>query len=296
MTQADRKSANPPEKLHYFKLCYREWAHGTRGLSLSAKMFYLELLLWSWDKQRPLPRDPEKIARDIGVTKRQWAKYWPIVSGKFKREKHGYWQARVKADVTAYREAHRARVDGGRKGAQRRWSAREEPPNDLAASQAEYAQNPPSTEPVFRQPSNTAQAIIDAGKQLAPSAGNPHHKPTNLINGASLRRHGSHAWCSPRDGLCVPQFLHEEFLGKSNKPPDELLAWYASSIAALNGHAVGEDALVFWRNTFAGWVGTVTASPDTDSKSARTMAAARRVASGNGPSLTDVFRKVARPS
>jgi hypothetical protein len=117
---------------------------------------------------------------------------------------------------------------------------------------------------------------------LAPVNGNPHHKATNLVNGADLRRHGSHAWCAfetsgeRRDGLCIPQFLHAEFIGKGARSDADVRAWYGAVLDRYKGAAIGEDALTFWRNEFAGWVGTVTASPDTNSKAARNMAGARR--------------------
>jgi len=97
-----------------------------------------------------------------------------------------------------------------------------------------------------------------------------------IINGAEVRRHGSHAWCSSRAGLCVPVFLHEEFKGKGAKTAEQLTAWYASTVERFGTAPIGEDALVFWRNEFAAWVGTATSAPSTNSKSARTMAGAKR--------------------
>jgi hypothetical protein len=93
--------------------------------------------------------------------------------------------------------------------------------------------------------------------------GNPHSRPTNLVNGSQNRIHGQHAWCSwpTRDGLCVLAFLHREFIGKLGGIPSadmELRAWYPSVLAKYQGVPVGDDALDFWRNEFREWVGTVT--------------------------------------
>ena len=101
-------------------------------------------------------------------------------------------------------------------------------------------------------------------------------RPRGLVDGPAPR-HGAHAWCSlPREGLCVPRFLHDEFLGKSGKPDTELKAWYAATLQRFAGVAIGDDGLRFWRNEFAAWVGTVTVSP-ADTREGRTIAAGNRL-------------------
>lgn len=91
--------------------------------------------------------------------------------------------------------------------------------------------------------------------------GNPHHKPTNLINGSDLRRHGTHAWCSDREGLCLNHALHKEFIAKSAKPEAEVKAWYAATMEKFKSVPIGDDGFHFWRNEFAAWIGTVTSKP-----------------------------------
>lgn len=105
---------------------------------------------------------------------------------------------------------------------------------------------------------------------------NPHRRPGNLIDGAALRTHGTHAWCSlPREGLCVPVFLHQEFMGRGQKSDDEMRRWYGETLAAFDGIVVGDKPIEFWRNQFAAWIGTVTAPP-ANSRERRTLAAAAR--------------------
>ena len=101
--------------------------------------------------------------------------------------------------------------------------------------------------------------------------------PTSLINGQSLRSHGSHAVCFASRGLCVPLTLHEELLGRlggGDDPNARLLAFYAAEIVALGDIPVGDNAWDFWRNRFAAWVGTVTSKPKAG-RSAQTIAAVR---------------------
>ena len=279
-------------------------------MSLAAQGLYVRLLCFQWHSVHVL-KDFAKLAIWLGCSLKEFEALWPEVRPKFIETPHGFYNKRLRRERGEYAvKVEQRRQAGKRSGEVRRKQPPLElaapPPDDLAASQAEYAQNPPSDPPVFRPPSATAQAIIDAGKLLGPSAtpsresyeklNGKHAAP--LINGRDIRRHGQHSWCSTalRDGFCVPRFLHLEILGASQKTEGEVFEWYHATIQRYDGVSIGDDPLTFWRNEKAQWLGTVTASPDTDSKSARTMAAARRVASGNGPSLTDVFRKVARPS
>lgn len=118
----------------------------------------------------------------------------------------------------------------------------------------------------------------------APVGENNHSKSTNLLNGSEQRRHGSHGWCSSsagREGLCVPQFLHIQFMGKGNKSDAEMRVWYLGVVDGLRGQPVGEDELVFWRNNFAQWVGIASERPaqrtQASDKATRTMGAAERV-------------------
>lgn len=82
----------------------------------------------------------------------------------------------------------------------------------------------------------------------------------HVVDGVSARRHAAHAWCSlPREGLCVPEFLHVEFIGKGGKADAALRAWYGATLADVDDLPIGEDALKFWRARFAAWVGSATA-------------------------------------
>ncbi len=87
---------------------------------------------------------------------------------------------------------------------------------------------------------------------------NGHHKPTNLIDGADQRRHGSHAWCGR---VCVHRSLHDDLKRKGGKTDDDLRAWYPTVLEKYEGKAIGDDEFNFWRNEFGAWVGVVTQRP-----------------------------------
>jgi hypothetical protein len=109
---------------------------------------------------------------------------------------------------------------------------------------------------------------------------NPHAKLTNIINGSELRRHGSHAWCDFKRGLCVPVSLHSEFQMKGVKTDEEMRGWYMATVLDLGNQPVGDDAFDFWRSAFAQWVGTVAVRPSNRrlTKNEESMASADRVA------------------
>lgn len=263
----------------YFPFYAKDWLVSTAGLSFGAKGLYIDLLSIQWD-QFIIPLSVDDVCRKVRTTRAIFDPLWREIAIKFREQKRGRSNRRLERERGVYRDYIDQRREAGKRSAQSR-AKRPPPVPEISAS-------------VAQQP---------AAQPLAPVSVNPHHQPTNLINGASMRRHGTHAWCSfsaGRDGLCVPQFLHEELLGKSAKPDAELRAWYVSTVGALNGHAVGEDALVFWRNSFAGWVGTVTATPDTNSRTAQTLAGARRtmekIQSGTREPSVFALPKVAKPS
>lgn len=109
---------------------------------------------------------------------------------------------------------------------------------------------------------------------------NPHSRPENLVNAHEQRRHGMHAWCDWKRGLCVPYGINSEFkLRLGGEDADRrLLAWYPKVVESYGSQPVGDDVFAFWRNEFAGWVGTVTHAPSQNTaKTARTLSAARNV-------------------
>lgn len=100
-----------------------------------------------------------------------------------------------------------------------------------------------------------------------------------LIDGRAARLHGQHAWCSlPRDGFCVPRWLHAEFVGKRGGEPfeGEVRAWYPTVLARYAGQPVGDRPVDFWRNAFAAWLGTVTAAPAAGARGTQAVGAFER--------------------
>ncbi len=108
---------------------------------------------------------------------------------------------------------------------------------------------------------------------------NPHHKPTNLINGAEQRRHAQHGWCDRRRGQCVPAGLHIEIQTRTGKTHNELAAFYADALANWTA-PLPSDVFKFWNRLVDEWTGAslpAVAGAST-SKTGSGMAAVRRMA------------------
>jgi len=86
--------------------------------------------------------------------------------------------------------------------------------------------------------------------------------------GGSYAAHAKHAACNDR-GLCVPGFLHDEFVGKANGDESYVRRFYDAALSMLPPDAVvGDDSLVFWR---AAWK---KAHPSQDGKGLSAMRSA----------------------
>lgn len=109
----------------------------------------------------------------------------------------------------------------------------------------------------------------------------PQQQFDTLVNGTELRRHANqHAWCDWKRKLCVPYGLHDELVGRLNRPDadEKLRAWYPTVIDRMGDQAIGDSVFDFWRNEFAAKVGTVTQKPTT--------------ASGKGNQSRDAMQRV----
>lgn len=118
---------------------------------------------------------------------------------------------------------------------------------------------------VEESPRETTPELVDSTDSVPPAwrkAGAPTPQAQGLAAGAA--RHGLHAWCCDR-GLCVPLGLHSQFRGRLQGDEADrdarLKAFYARTIAAVNGIEVGDTVFRFWENAFAHWIAPVTAAP-----------------------------------
>lgn len=300
---------------HAFPLHIGDWLKGTMRLRPIERAYYLDLLLYQWDAQAPVPDDEEEQMQIARCTdRREWRAAWAKLQQKFERVEGGWINTKCERVREQMSGVRRARSAAGRGGNAKRWGSQDraddspgpsvDPQTESqtpsqAPSQtgrkniANWSQVESQTESqtgrkniasVFRRDLDLCKERRDPDLTHTQSArARALAHPPPLIDGRAQREHGQHAWCSwpARDGLCVPVFLHREFVGKlARESADaDLRAWYPSVVARYEGRAVGDAAPRFWRNEFEQWVGVVTvpAAPPRSDKGARTAAAADRV-------------------
>ena len=65
-----------------------DYFSATRTFSLAERGAYCDLLFYSW-LNGPLPHEPERLARIVGVTPQEFAEVWPTVKSKFEATAQG---------------------------------------------------------------------------------------------------------------------------------------------------------------------------------------------------------------
>lgn len=266
-----------------FQFYAADFLVGTRHMFNAEVGLYIRMLAMSWDTG-PLPADPARLALVAGVTPEEFAQHWPEVSKKWVLTPEGYINKRLERQRRELAEfTERQAAKGRRSGESRR--TRNQPNANRTRTEREPEVNRKRTEQPTEHEPETNSSVFDLQssrteskeRSLSPRARVTGIEP--LVNGSANRTHGQHAWCSlpDRDGLCVPAFLHREFVGKlaATRSEAELRAMYRQTVVSMAGVAIGEDPVKFWRNTFAQWVGTVSSAPmvGKGDKTTRAMAA-----------------------
>src|SRR6185369_7155293 len=232
---------------------------GTSEMSVGEVGLYVRMLALSWDKGA-LPSEHDRLARMVGVSLREFRALWCAVAEKWTVTEAGYVNGRLEDQRDQRQAFAQVRAAAGRKSGESRRTKREHNAN-ISGTQDEQT---PQRKRTLQSSVFDLQTSDQEHTHPARVATNPHSTSTNLVNGSQQRLHGSHAWCSwpVRDGLCVPMFLHREFVGKGGKTDAEMMAWYVGTLERFDGVAVGEDALTFWRREFSAWIGIAsTATP-----------------------------------
>lgn len=252
-----------------FQFYAADFLMGTNDLTTEEVGAYIRMLASSWDKG-PLPTDEARLARICGLEMRAFRAAWKTLSEKWVLTDDGYINERMEAQRMEYQSFIERQIVKGQKGAKARW--------DNGTGHAP-AMAPAMPRPLPRHSPGNAQAmpsdsssVFSLHTSTSEEKKDTHTHGEPLVNGREIRLHGQHAWCSwpKRDGLCVPAFLHREFVGKLGAETADacLKIWYPDVVAQFEGQPVGDDGLRFWRNQFAAWVGTVTVAPQSGRKSA----------------------------
>jgi uncharacterized protein YdaU (DUF1376 family) len=107
----------PPSYPHFAQ----DWLAGTAHLSLECQGAYKRLCDHEWI-DGPLPNDPAKLARLLGVTPRRFAAIWRDLAEHFKLTPQGYWyNDRLEREREIQEGFRVAQSAAGRTGAAKRW-------------------------------------------------------------------------------------------------------------------------------------------------------------------------------
>jgi uncharacterized protein YdaU (DUF1376 family) len=98
----------------------RDYLAATRGMTLAERGAYTDLLFFQWDTG-PLPNDPGRLARMLGVPVAEFEAIWPALQGKFKIGERELWNERLERERTKSAELRRKASNKATQAAIARW-------------------------------------------------------------------------------------------------------------------------------------------------------------------------------
>lgn len=104
--------------MHYTKIHFKDYAADTAHLTLLEHGVYFQMMRLYYTNEKPLPIDPTKIARFIGVrSEDELFAVQNILDEFFTKHGDGWHQKRIDAEIAAYQEkAEKNRKNGGMGG------------------------------------------------------------------------------------------------------------------------------------------------------------------------------------
>ncbi len=117
-----------------FPLHVGDWLKGTARLRPEARGFYLDLLLYQWDADAPIPEDEVEQMQIARCTdRRQWRDAWARLREKFEPVEGGYRNRRVEEERAKLQKTREQRAEAGAKGNRQRWGNRRGTPRESVA-------------------------------------------------------------------------------------------------------------------------------------------------------------------
>ena len=151
-----------------------DYFSATRSFTLAERGAYTDLLFYSW-LNGPLPHEPERLARLVGVTPQEFADVWSTVRSKFEATAQGLINHRLERERRRSFDLRSKNSEKAAGAARARW---------LKEQEANARSNAPSI-----QPSDSPDAPSNA-RSNAPSidASQPGARIPDLMLGAMLER------------------------------------------------------------------------------------------------------------
>jgi uncharacterized protein YdaU (DUF1376 family) len=151
-------------------LYVRDHITATRHMSLAERGAYMDLLCIAWDSNEPLSKEPERLARLLGCSPKEFAKIWPAIRRKLTETPEGFISERLEAErVEAIdnkmRKTHKARL-----ASQGRWG------QDRNRNHESHSSASPSSAP------SNASSMLQALHEECPPTPTPTPTPTPPIH------------------------------------------------------------------------------------------------------------------
>ena len=208
-------------------------------MSLQERGAYITLLSVCW-LEGSLPNDTAHLAKLCGAPIQVFRRIWPALDRCFRINGDGQLihprldKERAKQD--GYR---RRQSDKGKAGADKRWH-RHSTGIDGVRSPAITG----DSSPICNLQSATP-VVLPTGEltPARPSRG----LGSGVMAGALPRDHLRHAWCGR---VCVPDFLHGQFMQQLGMTSDAIKAFYEQTLSAMVG-PIGDDPVTFWKKRVA---------------------------------------------
>jgi uncharacterized protein YdaU (DUF1376 family) len=99
----------------------RDHLIATRHMTLAERGAYFDLLCVLWDSQEPLPKDPDRLSRLVGCSKKEFAQLWPVLRRKFIEKDGGLVSRRLEIERQNSLEMRRKSSEKASKAARERW-------------------------------------------------------------------------------------------------------------------------------------------------------------------------------
>lgn len=208
-----------------------------RVMSLQERGAYITLICLCW-LEGTLPRDQGRLSRLCGVPLTTFRKLWPALDICFRAHPEladRLIHPRLERERQTQTVFRRRQSDNGKRGGRPRNPEEPKPLSGLSQTEAK------KSSPISSLPSSSPISKETHQERVSPYA----RTGSGVMAGMLPRDHLRHSWCGR---VCVPDFLHGQFLNATGQPEDVLKDFYAETLRGINPLTpVEPDALKFWR-------------------------------------------------
>lgn len=105
-----------------FPLYGGDWTKSTANMTADVRGHYIDLLIYSWDNDEPIP-DDERILMQIArcTSPREWRRVWPLIKRRWFAVEGGFRNKRLEEERAKLKKKRQERSASGKAGAEVRW-------------------------------------------------------------------------------------------------------------------------------------------------------------------------------